>query len=164
MRWSSVLVSVVPAWAMGTAANSTLPQYFLRAAMRGENFSVFSSNLMSQPRSLQNPISMMMRVHCFLLKEVGSGEGVFGTPLAQMRSGAVPCPVSNNIWVSACGSTQSRMRLGAAVRSASPAVAEIPQGLHLKSVETPVCRLRRISSVVGRGANQSCGMGFEVGV
>ena len=82
VRWSRVLMSVVPAWPMGTATNSTLPQYFLRAAMRGEYFSVFSSNLMSQPRSLHNPISMMMRVHCILLKEVGSGEGVFGTPHA----------------------------------------------------------------------------------
>jgi hypothetical protein len=26
-----------------------------------------------------------------------------------------------------------------------------------------VCRLRRISSVVGRGASQSCDMGFEIG-
>ena len=48
----------------------------------GEYFSVFLSNLMSQPRSLQKPISTRMRVHCILLTEVGSGEGVFGTPLA----------------------------------------------------------------------------------
>ncbi len=82
MRWFSVFMSVVPAWPMGTATNSTLPQYLLRAAMRGEYFWVFSSNLMSQPRSLHNPISMMMRVYCFLLKEVGSREGVSGTPLA----------------------------------------------------------------------------------
>jgi hypothetical protein len=82
VRWSRVLVSVVIAWPIGTAINSTLPQYLLRAAMRGEYFSVFLSNLMSQPRSLQNPISTMMRVHCLLSKEVGSGEGVFGTPLA----------------------------------------------------------------------------------
>ncbi len=55
------------------------------------------------------------------------------------------------------------MRLGAAVHSASPAVAESPQGLYLGSIETSVCRLRRIFSVVGRGASQSCGMGFKVG-
>ncbi len=127
VRWSSVLVSVVPAWPMGTATNSTLPQYFLRVAMRGEYFSVFSSSLMSQPRSLQNPISMMMIVHYFLLKEVGSGEGVFGNPLAYTRSGVVPCPASNNIWVFACGRTQLGMPLGASVHSASPAVAEGPQ-------------------------------------
>ena len=36
VRWSRVLVSVVPAWLIGKATNSTLPQYFLRAAMRGE--------------------------------------------------------------------------------------------------------------------------------
>ena len=55
------------------------------------------------------------------------------------------------------------MRLGAAVHSASPAAAERPQGLYLGSRETSVCRLRRISSVVSRGANQSCGMVFVVG-
>jgi len=82
VRWSRVLISVVPAWPIGKATNSTLPQYFLRAAMRGEYFAVFSSHLTSQPRSLQTPISTMMRVDYVLLKEVGSGEGVFGTPLA----------------------------------------------------------------------------------
>ena len=82
VRWSRVLVSVVPAWPLGKATNSTRPQYFLRTAIRGEHFSVFSSSLMSQPRSLQKPISTRMRVHYILLKEVGSGEGVFGTPLA----------------------------------------------------------------------------------
>jgi hypothetical protein len=55
------------------------------------------------------------------------------------------------------------MRLGAAVHSASPAVAEGLHGLYLGSIETSVCRLWRISSVAGRGANQSCGMGVEVG-
>ncbi len=55
------------------------------------------------------------------------------------------------------------MRFGAAVHSASPAVAERPKWLYLGSRETSVCRLRRISSVVGRGANQSCGMLYLVG-
>ena len=55
------------------------------------------------------------------------------------------------------------MRLGAAVHFASPAAAERPQVLYLGSKETSVCRLRRISYAVGRGANQSCGMGFVVG-
>ena len=82
VRRSRALVSVVPAWPMGKAMSSTRPQYLMRAAMRGEYFSVFLSNLTSQPRSLQKPISTRMRVHCILLKEVGSGEGVFGTPLA----------------------------------------------------------------------------------
>jgi len=35
VRWSKVLVSVVPAWPIGKATNSTRPQYFLRAAIRG---------------------------------------------------------------------------------------------------------------------------------
>jgi hypothetical protein len=62
VRWSRILVSVVPAWPIGKATNSTLPRYFLRAAMRGEYFSVFLSNFTSQPRSFQKPISTRMRV------------------------------------------------------------------------------------------------------
>jgi hypothetical protein len=55
------------------------------------------------------------------------------------------------------------MRLGAEVHSSAPAAAEIPQWLYLGSRETSVCRLRWVSSVVGRGANQSCGMAPVVG-
>ena len=55
------------------------------------------------------------------------------------------------------------MRLGVAVHSLSPAVAEIPQWLCLGSRETSVCRLWRVYSVVGRGANRSCGMFSVVG-
>ena len=40
---------------------------------------------------------------------------------------------------------------------------ERPQGLYLGSRETSVCRLRQISSVVCRGANQSCGIVSVVG-
>ena len=82
VSWWRVLVSVVPAWPMGKAMNSTLPQYRLRASSRGAYFEVFSSSFSTQPKSLQKPISMMMSVHCFLSKEVGSGEGKSGTPLA----------------------------------------------------------------------------------
>ena len=35
VRWAMVLESVVPAWPMGIAKSSTLPQCFLRAATRG---------------------------------------------------------------------------------------------------------------------------------
>ena len=55
------------------------------------------------------------------------------------------------------------MRLGAAVHSLSPVAAERPHWLYMGSRETSVCRLRRISSVVGRGANQSCGLVSVVG-
>ncbi len=55
------------------------------------------------------------------------------------------------------------MRLGDAVHSSSPAAAERPQWFYVGSRETSLCLLRRISSVVGRGANQSCGMVFLVG-
>ena len=34
-RWVSVLVSVIPAWPIGKAMNSTCSQCLLRAAMRG---------------------------------------------------------------------------------------------------------------------------------
>jgi hypothetical protein len=61
---------------------------------------------------------------------------LFGTPLAYMRSGDVPCPASNIIGVFACGRTQSGMRFGVAVPSASPAAAERPQWLYLGSRET----------------------------
>ena len=47
VRWFRVLVSVVPGWPIGKAINSTLPQYLLRAAIRGEYFSVFFSILVS---------------------------------------------------------------------------------------------------------------------
>ena len=38
VRCSRVLVSVVPAWPMGKALNSTRIQYFIRVAMRGGVF------------------------------------------------------------------------------------------------------------------------------
>ena len=82
VRCSRVLMSVAPAWPIGRAMSSTRSQYFLRAAIGGGYFSVFLSILISQPRSLQKPISTMMRAHCFLSNEVGSGAGVSGTPLA----------------------------------------------------------------------------------
>ena len=55
------------------------------------------------------------------------------------------------------------MRLGVAVHSSSPAAAEGPHWLYLGYRETSLCRLRRNSSVVERGANQSCGMVSLVG-
>ena len=65
VRWSRVLVSVVPACPMGMAKNFTLPRYCLRAATRGEYFSVFSACFLSHPRSRENPVSMSMRLHNF---------------------------------------------------------------------------------------------------
>ncbi len=55
------------------------------------------------------------------------------------------------------------MRFGAAVHFASPAAAVRPQGLYQGSWETSECRLRRISSVVGRSASQSSGAVSVVG-
>ena len=75
-------VSIVPACPIGKAINSILPQYFLRASMRGEYLSVYFASLMSLPKSLQKPISIMATAHCFLVKEVGSEEEKSGTPQA----------------------------------------------------------------------------------
>ncbi len=85
------------------------------------------------PKSRQNPISMMMRVQSFLLKDVGSGEGESGTPLAYIRSGAVPYPAACRAWVSSWERTQSGMRRGADVHSASLVSAERNPGLYLGS-------------------------------
>ena len=82
VSWCKVLMSGVPALPMGKAMDSTRPHYLPRAAKRREYFSVFFSNLMSQPRSMHKPISTMMRVHCFLSTKVVSGEASSGTPLA----------------------------------------------------------------------------------
>jgi len=46
---------------------------------------------------------------------------------------------------------------------ASPAAAERPHRLYMGSSKTSVCRLRRVSSVVDRGASQSCDMVSLVG-
>ena len=75
VRWVRVAVRVVPACPMGKATNSTRPQGLLRAAMMGGYFLVLAYSLVSQPRSMQKPISMTMRVHAYLLKEVWSGCG-----------------------------------------------------------------------------------------
>ncbi len=90
VRWSRVALSVVPACPMGKATNTTVPKCFLSSMTRGMYLLVLVSRFSSHHRSRQNPISMMMRVRSFLLKDVGSGEGESGTPLAYMRSGAVP--------------------------------------------------------------------------
>ena len=67
VRCSGVLCSEVPAYPMGKATNSTLPQYFLTAAMKLEYFSAFYVRSLSQPRSLQDPTFIRIRVHSFLL-------------------------------------------------------------------------------------------------
>jgi hypothetical protein len=62
---------------------------------------------------------MRMRVHSFLSKLVVPWFGVFGTPLAYMRSGVVPWPPWKIAYVSFVGSTDEGTRLGAVVHSAS---------------------------------------------
>jgi hypothetical protein len=119
VRWSRVLVSVVPACPMGMATNSNRPQYCLRAVTRGEYFSVFSVCFLSHPRSRENPTSMRMRVHVFLSKLVSPGSGVSGTTLAYMRYGDVPWPPSKRACVPSNGNTHGGIRLGAVVHSAS---------------------------------------------
>jgi hypothetical protein len=82
VRGVRVAVRVVPACPMGKATNSTHSQCLLRAAMRGDYFLVLASIWFLQPRSLQKPISTIMRVQYFLLKDDGSGCGESGTHLA----------------------------------------------------------------------------------
>ena len=82
VRWMRVALSVVHACSMGKTTNSSVPKCFLRAAMGGMDLLVLASSLSSHPRSQQIPISTTIRVQSFLLKEVGSGEGESGTPLA----------------------------------------------------------------------------------
>ena len=62
VRWLRIVVSVLIACPIRKATNPTLPQYFLRAVIRGEYFLVFSASFLSQPRSLQKPISTMIIV------------------------------------------------------------------------------------------------------
>jgi hypothetical protein len=73
VRCSRVLCNVVLACPMEMATNSTLPPYFLRAAMRGRYVSVFSVSLVSRPRYLQNHTSTRVRVHDWLLTMDWSG-------------------------------------------------------------------------------------------
>jgi len=95
-----VAVRVILACPMGMATNLTRPQCLLRAVMKGKYFLVLASSLVSHPKSLQKPISIMMRVHAFLLKEVWSGFGESRTPPAYMRSGAVPFAAEDSSWIS----------------------------------------------------------------
>ncbi len=82
-------------------------------------FSVFSVCFLSHPRSRESPISMRMRVHVFFFMLVWPGSGVSGTPLAYMRSGAVPWPPSERACVFSVGNTHGCIRLGADVHSVS---------------------------------------------
>ena len=157
VRWSRVAMSVVHACPIGKATSSTLPQYFLRVVIRGEYLLVFFASLMSQPMSLHKSISMMIMVQFSLLKEFGFGEGESGTPLAKIKSRAVPCLAKKSSRVFSIGRTHLGIRRGAVVDSASPAAAERPRRLYMGSWETSVCLLRRMSSVVGKGASQSSG-------
>ena len=120
VRSSRVLVSVVPACPMGMARKSTLPNYFLRAATTSEYFLGFFACFLSHPRSRENPKSTAkMRVHDVLSKLVKPGSGVSGTPLAYMKSGVVPWPVSKRACVSSGGSTHGGIWLDDAVYSTS---------------------------------------------
>ena len=57
------------------------PLVFLEFRDEGMYLLVLASRFSSHPRSRQNPISAIIRVHSFSLKEVGSGEGESGIPL-----------------------------------------------------------------------------------
>jgi len=73
-------------------------------------------------------------------------EGVSGTPLAQMRSEAVPCPAPNRESRVSWDRTHSGMRVGAFAHSESPTVLDWSD---LKSLETSMCLRRRVSASGG---------------
>jgi hypothetical protein len=123
------------------------------------DFSVFSACFLSHPRSLQNPISMRMRMHVFLSMLVWPGSGVSGIPLDYMRSGVVPWPPSWRSCASSGGSTQGGIRMGAAVHSALSSEAVGPKREYIGSCETSVCRLMRVVSIGGGGSDQSPSVG-----
>ncbi len=87
--------------------------------MREVYFSVFSVGILSHPRSRENPISMRMKVHNFLSTLVRPGCGVSETPMAYMRSGAVPWPPSKRACISSFGKIHEGIQLGAALHSTS---------------------------------------------
>ena len=78
VRCSRVLCSVVLACPKEMATSSTLPRYFLRAAIRNEYISVFSVSLVSYLRSLHNSTSTRTSVHRILLTLFRSGSRVDG--------------------------------------------------------------------------------------
>ena len=73
---------VVPAWPMGMQTNSTAPQYCRKAATRGAYLAIFSSRLFVQPKSLQNPISIISSAHSSRRSGEDGGVGKSGIPLA----------------------------------------------------------------------------------
>ena len=112
----------------------------LEACDEGGVFSIFFSILASQPKSLQKPISTRIRVHRVLLNEVYFGEGASGTPLAYMRSGAVPWLAENSSRVSprVLGSSGPDMRRGAVAHYLSPSAVKKPRRLYMGSCEKSV--------------------------
>ena len=84
------LGEVVPTWPIGSATNYTFHDKADNDATKGVYLSVFSCSFEWHPKSLQKPISMRMRLHCFRSKSHGFNSGVSGIPLAYIRSGAVP--------------------------------------------------------------------------
>ena len=68
----------MPAWPMGMQTNSTAPQWRRRAVISGSHLACFSSRFSTQPRSLQNPISMRSSAHSLRQTFVGGGLGKSG--------------------------------------------------------------------------------------
>ena len=71
-------------------------------------------------------ITVTMSVQSFLSNVIRPGSGVYGTPLAYMRSGAVPWLPSKRASVFFVGSIYEGIRLGAAVHYASQSEAVRP--------------------------------------
>jgi hypothetical protein len=104
MRWSRVALSVVPAWPIEKATNSTRPQYLLRAEMRSKYFSFFIDRKSGVASEVFAESDLDDDGGAWLLiKESWVGRGESGTPLVYIKSDAVPCPLENRSCVSAIG-------------------------------------------------------------
>jgi len=126
VRWSRVLVSVVPAWPMGKAMTSTRLQYLLRAAMRGEYFLVFLSNLTSQPRFLKKPISTMMGALFYVKGGRVGGGSVWDPPCIDKIRCCVMSGFEQHLGLSSWEGPNSVCGLAPRCTFASPTAAERP--------------------------------------
>jgi hypothetical protein len=80
VRWSRVLASVVPAWPIGKATNSTRPRCFLKTEMKGEYFLLFRDIIVAVEGSEKCDLDEDRGG--FLLVERGQvWRGSLGTPL-----------------------------------------------------------------------------------
>ncbi len=155
VRWLRVLVSVMPV----CPTNSTFPKYFWRAAIGG-------GVLLGLLRELHVSSDVYAKANLdddngatFLVEggRVWRG-GSLGPPrIDHIRRGTVPC--KEELLGLLIGRPHPYIRREAVVHYASPSATGRPRRLYMGSWETSMCRLWRMSSVLGGGASYS-GEGF----